>query len=92
MLAERRAQLVAEEQGRRAGDDPSAEGEAEPLGDTGEPSKDSSPATPTPDSRVPSETSGPRSPAPPRSRQSARPHPRDVASASVANDTSRHAH
>jgi hypothetical protein len=93
MLAERRAQLLADEQRRRASDEQGAEGAVEPLGELGEPSKDSPPAPFTFDSHVASQTTtGPLSPAPRPDREGPRPHPLDVASASVASDTSRHAH
>jgi len=91
LLAQRRAQIEADEHRRRESDEQGAEGEDEPLGEAGEPLKDSS-RTPSSDSRAGSEIARPR-PAPSRrDRESARPHPRDVVSASGVGDPSRHAH
>ena len=94
MLAERRAQLAAEELRRRAADESSAEVDAEPPADAGETSKDPSPAPASTSEARPaaSEMAGPRSPASRRDRESVRPRPWDVVSASVEGDTSRHAH
>jgi hypothetical protein len=91
-LADRRAQLEAEEHHRRAGDNPNEEGEQGPLGNTSESHDASSPAPATSESDIMAQVSSPRSAESGPDRETEGADPGDVVSASVVGVASRHAH